>query len=1004
MQVRVFHVFYTPSEEVLLWGESLSGETPEKGRHPYASKPEALREAIGALFKNWQPAPVFEQTAIEAALPVAADGAPLPSRAFLSKALTTLPPVAGFDTFTVPALRIKGAPLFLLLQAAHRLDRFGRTLLPGTDLIRLAEIYRFAAMCLADGHFIPSLTLEGDAAFSRWRSVLTLPERERLAGLANRVPPVVFPAAADRTPARRLRLMHAFFEDLSDALVRVNAVTPLSRGHAAKSHFYSAHDAWLASLRSDSPQLRWPLETASPEQAQTDRAQLADLARTVARWQAPATDNALGATLQIELRPPPGETGEWHISASLPGAPEGALLTRTGLTLLGQASLLCPQLTPDRPLTPADAHTFIQSAAPVLRSAGFTVVLPPGLEQNDLDSPLELVAGAALKDPDQKAPFAPDTPVTITWQPRINGIAVSPAELQAIVDAASPIIYFHEQWITIDLSAAAEMLRHCRQAPEEDATLGATLRGAFSGGSAIHTGLIRSETVAEGPLRRFLATLTGAAVPDLPPLPAGLNAELRPYQLRGYAWLSHLAAWQFGACLADDMGLGKTLQTLAFLLACRQRGETRPALIVAPLSVLANWLHEIETFTPALRARLHHGAGRVIGNTFAETAAETHIVLTDYALVYRDFDALRRVPWSTLVLDEAQNIKNPSTRQSRAARALTADHRIALTGTPVENAPGDLWSIMDFLNPGLLGDYAAFRKRLPPAPTGTAIDPTAGKRLRRLTAPFILRRLKTDPAVIADLPEKTVNRIYCPLGAAQSQAYDTALRAFSADLSSLEGSSRRGRILAVLTRLKQICDHPALPGLTADQIDDAILQQVSGKISRLEDMLREVDANGESALIFTQFARMGALLRQRLAETFARDIPFLHGGLTAAARQREIDAFNQAALPSFFVLSLKAGGLGLNLTRASHVFHFDRWWNPAVENQATDRAHRIGQKRQVFVHTFICRGTLEDRIDALLLGKQHLADALVDANANTFLTRLPDDELIAMLQRTCEDE
>jgi len=505
-------------------------------------------------------------------------------------------------------------------------------------------------------------------------------------------------------------------------------------------------------------------------------------------------------------------------------------------------------------------------------------------------------------------------------------------------------------------------------------------------GAGGYGGLDVAHVRSGGWLAPFLQRLCGEQPFEVLPAPEDFCGELRPYQLRGFSWLVFLRTWGFGSCLADDMGLGKTIQALAFLLHEKKRGETRPVLLVGPMSVLGNWLREAQRFAPGLRCHIHHGPQRCHGESLVNQAREADVVITSYHLLYRDYSDLRKVGWAGILLDEAQNIKNPDTHQAQAARALQADYRMALTGTPMENHVGDVWSIMDFLNPGILGRRTVFREKFfRPIQSGT--DPSARVRLRRVTTPFILRRLKTDKQIIADLPEKIEGKVYCPLTGEQARLYEEVLQSFQRDVELSEGIARRGLILAVLTRLKQVCNHPA-HYLGQKQA----LAKRSGKLVRLEEMLEECFARGESALVFTQYAEMGALLKRHLCQVFACEMPFLHGGVPRRERDRLVQAFQESTQPLAFVLSLKAGGTGLNLTRATHVFHYDRWWNPAVEDQATDRAFRIGQTRNVMVHKFICGGTLEDRIDALIEHKTALAAEIV-SSGEAFLTELSNAEL-----------
>jgi SNF2 family DNA or RNA helicase len=475
------------------------------------------------------------------------------------------------------------------------------------------------------------------------------------------------------------------------------------------------------------------------------------------------------------------------------------------------------------------------------------------------------------------------------------------------------------------------------------------------------------------------------------PEPPGFVGQLRPYQRRGFAWLTFMRQHRLGACLADDMGLGKTVQTTALFLHDRARGQEGSVLIVCPASVLGNWQRELARFGPGLRVMVHHGPRRTGADEFAEAARGHDVVLTTYALLHRDEARLGEVAWAGLVLDEAQNVKNAGARTSRAARRLKAGYRVALTGTPVENRLGELWSIMEVLNSGFLGSAEAFRRRFA-VPIERDRDADRADELRRLVGPLILRRLKSDPAVIRDLPEKLELKDYPPLTREQASLYEAVVRDMLTRIRESEGVERRGLILAALTKLKQVCNHPAhYLG------DGSALAGRSGKLMRLEEMLEEAIAEGDHTLVFTQFAEWGGRLRTHLGERLGCEVLYLYGGTPVPERDRMVQRFQAEGGPPVFVLSLRAGGVGLNLTRANRVVHYDRWWNPAVEAQATDRAFRIGQTRNVQVHAFVCAGTLEERIDGLIESKRALAEAVIGAG-ESWLTELSTDELRSLLE------
>ncbi|MBI2422342.1 MAG: DEAD/DEAH box helicase [Candidatus Hydrogenedentes bacterium] len=476
-----------------------------------------------------------------------------------------------------------------------------------------------------------------------------------------------------------------------------------------------------------------------------------------------------------------------------------------------------------------------------------------------------------------------------------------------------------------------------------------------------------------------------------------LRATLRPYQRDGLAWLRFLSELGLGACLADDMGLGKTIQVLALLLCQRGAGVKRraPSLLIVPASLLGNWRSEATRFAPSLNLVFLHSAEMPpdelakIAKAPARRLANADLVVTTYSMVDRQ-GWLEQFDWRMVILDEAQAIKNPATRQSKAVKRLQAQVRIALTGTPVENRMGDLWSLFDFINPGLLGSATVFKSFIKSL-QGRERDQFAP--LRQLVGPYILRRLKTDKAIIADLPEKTEIPGYCQLGKTQVKLYQKTIDNLKAALDSAQGIARRGLVLQSLMRLKQICNHPSqFSG------DNDFNPQDSGKFLRLAEICEELAERQEKVLIFTQFREIIAPLAAHLAPVFQRDGLVLHGGTSVAKRKTIVDQFQQEDGPPFFILSLKAGGTGLNLTAASQVIHFDRWWNPAVENQATDRAFRIGQKKNVLVHKFITSGTVEEHIDALIEEKRQLAHEILPGGGELNLTELPDNELLNLVR------
>jgi SNF2 family DNA or RNA helicase len=624
--------------------------------------------------------------------------------------------------------------------------------------------------------------------------------------------------------------------------------------------------------------------------------------------------------------------------------------------------------------------------------------------------------------------FGLDSLMNFDWQVAIGSLRLTTGEFENLVARNQPLVKHKGRWIHLDLDATRRALDFVKKKQGGQMSLADAFRTAFTANKA-ETGLNVIGLTGTSWLEHLLEQSPAKSLESIPQ-PAGFEGDLRPYQLRGLHWLTFLDRIGLGACLADDMGLGKTIQLIALLLHERERAEATkrrsdeatdgeateadvgrgpapsslrasvapslssipgPTLLFAPTSVVGNWLRELQRFAKPLKVLVHHGPDRLGGDAFAAEAQSSDVVITSYSLAHRDKDDLARVRWHRIALDEAQKIKNPAAAATAAIRALYAPHRVAMTGTPIENHLSELWSIMQVLNPGLLGTAADFREKFA-VPIEKLGERDRAEQLRKMIRPFILRRTKSDPTIAGDLPDKLEMKVFCNLTAEQAALYERYVNDSLRQIDAASGIRRRGLILATLTRLKQICDHPAL--LDKEGSSTASLDHRSGKCERLVDMLEELIEEGDAALIFTQYREMGHLLERVIKARLGKDTFFLHGGTPAKTRDDMIQGFQAQAegAPKIFLLSLRAGGLGLNLTAANHVFHFDRWWNPAVEAQATDRAHRVGQTRQVQVHKFVCIGTMEERIDRLLSEKQALADQIV-GSGDEWLTNLSTDQL-----------
>jgi non-specific serine/threonine protein kinase len=643
--------------------------------------------------------------------------------------------------------------------------------------------------------------------------------------------------------------------------------------------------------------------------------------------------------------------------------------------------------------TPHEAYRFLKDV-PAFEESGLLVRMPDWWKKRPRPR-----VGVTIGDARQKR-FDANAMLDFKVQLALGDEELTEAEWQELMAADHGLVLLRGQWVEVDRQKLQEALEHWKQV-QKHAADGLSFIDGMRLLAGVPTDL--AEEAAESEERQWSFVHAGQWLGEIldkirspenlvATAPGdALKATLRTYQAVGVQWLRYLSSLGLGACLADDMGLGKTIQVLALLLALKGQEGAKPSLLVLPASLLANWKSEMARFTPTLRAMFVHPAETSkeelerLACDPAGTIRGADLVVTTYGMVLRQ-SWLTKIEWRLAILDEAQAIKNPGARQTKAIKQLSSDARIALTGTPVENRLSDLWSLFDFLCPGLLGTQSKFKdflKRLGERKENRFAP------LRSLVQPYILRRLKTDRRIIDDLPEKVEVQAFCGLSKRQAAMYAKMVKELADVLESADGMKRRGIVLAYLMRFKQLCNHPSqLLG------DGRFSPDESGKFARLAEICDEIASRQERALIFTQFREMTDPLAGFLAQVFGRNGLVLHGGTAVGRRKAIVDQFQREGGPPFFVLSLKAGGTGLNLTAASHVIHFDRWWNPAVENQATDRAFRIGQQRNVMVHKFVCRGTIEERIDALIEEKRQLAADLIEGGAERLLTEMTDTELI----------
>ncbi|MET9492846.1 DEAD/DEAH box helicase [Nocardia sp. NPDC006630] len=928
------------------------------------------------------------------------------------------------------------------------------------DLRYLAHVVRGVERWVRAGRIVPEVRRDDGEWWVRWRLVGGQRQRAWLAELA-----VAMPAAL-QVAGRPAELLDNLTAELTDPIARLrimpklpallSTVAQVPIGYSSREGTGVADDGMLDfgapetgldrarsrslptdAATSDGPQsLSHPLLVAlldaEPLDAGSHRVSAvledwrtsltADEPELVLRLLEPDSEDAAEAgalwRLEVCLR----VEGEAPQPVLLPGDPH---MVRLAGEKLAAAKLAYPRL---RDL-PGDARSMdlylptevvmdlVAHGAAVLQAAGARLLLPRAWRIAAPSLRLKVQSPAATE-----TAVGLDGLVSFRWELALGETTLTPAEMTRLVRSKSDLVQLRGEWVQADhrtLAVAADYVSGRTDGTESSV-------GALFAELAAHPAIgvpLEQITATGWAAELFDGEHTTAPVSE----PIGLKAQLRPYQLRGLAWLATMSRLGCGAILADDMGLGKTVQVLALLVHEREtaaaaassvaagaeggssaaatsgagvvigggssdaRAGFGPTLLVCPMSVVGNWQRETERFAPDLRVLVHHGPGRRSGAEFDAAVGDSDLVVTTYALLARDVEELKRQRWQRVALDEAQHIKNAGTRQARAARLVPARHRLALTGTPVENRLEELRSIMDFVNPTLLGKASEFHSRFA-VPIERERDENAVTRLRAITSPFVLRRVKTDPSVISDLPDKIEITMRANLTVEQAALYQAVLDDMSAKLKSAQGMERKGAVLAALTRLKQVCNHPA------HYLKDgsAVLKRGhhrSGKLALVEDILESVIADGERALLFTQFAEFGDLVSPYLSERFGTEVPFLHGGVSKQRRDAMVTGFQEDENgPPLMLLSLKAGGTGLNLTAANHVVHLDRWWNPAVENQATDRAFRIGQRRDVQVRKLVCVDTIEERVDDMLNGKRQLADLTVGAGEK-WITELGDDEL-----------
>ncbi len=976
---------------LILWAEKSIGSKARKGRHPWSATIYELRD-ISPILKD------SDDTTATAWLPTT-DDTPIPSSGMLTDMSATPKRIAPWK---VDGLRLSVAESIEILSAAYDKRTLKDGVVVGEDVEWWTQIMRQASSMVARQQYLPDAVPFDDQEYQAvWNPVFVGEDAEWVDLAAAKMPAsgraLTLTADKGTTFQPAVVVLWDVISNMTDYMVRT--VHSDSKSYRRRrTRFDSDHDAWLHSLRSEA--------NIIPGTVEGIRA----LVGQIREWQAPIGVMASSSFRICFRMEEPADHDQWTVRYLIQPNDDPSLLVPADavwnskdpdmrgriLFALGQATGICPDIsngiTKDGPVgytTSADgAYQFLIRDAEALSRAGYGVILPAWWTGKDKSRRLITRANVQRAANQNSGILTLDSVLQFDWEVALGDKTLSIAELEALAALKSPLVRMRGQWSVVSHKEIQSAIRILKKGHGK-----ISLRDMIKmdlGVADVSPDLEWSTVSSADTITDIIERLNGRATIQEPGLPKRFTGELRSYQRRGYAWLSFLRDLGLGGCLADDMGLGKTVQTLTMIQRDVEGGERRPVLLVCPTSVINNWKREAARFTPNISVMVHHGSYRTKSDTFAKAATDHALVVTSYGVLRRDTDIIRDVEWSGIVADEAQNIKNPYTKQSQAIRSLRADYRFALTGTPVENGVADLWSIMEFLNPGFLGGLDQFQKNFI-RPIQAYQGEEAANKLRRATGPFILRRLKTDKSVISDLPDKIEIKEYCALTQEQATLYASVLRDAERAILESQGIGRKGVILGVLTKLKQVCNHPS-----HFLRDNSTIPKRSGKLDRLVQMLEEVIETGDKALIFTQFVEMGNIIKHHIQETFGREVLFLHGSTPRRQRDIMVERFGNDDGIQVFVVSLKAGGTGLNLTAAHHVFHFDRWWNPAVEDQATDRAFRIGQTKNVQVRKMMCIGTLEEKIDKMIEQKKQIAGSVVGTGEG-WIANMSNEELREVL-------
>ncbi len=993
----ILHGTWVPEGKFCFWGESFRANKPLKKRinkktpeHPFCASGEGVKDVIMALGFNHG----YARGYLTLHLPCSGN---VPQ----SSTSSALDGVKNIFQWKVPCIAISPHEAIIGLARLPLGEDYGPKF--STDISFWSTTAKFALELIARQRFIPSVAESDGKLYARWLPVFYhADDIKRFNTLCESMPPVCGSHATEFSPNE---LIMGFLNTAIDETTRLWFKDKLESAVTWQTMVMNKDlfGLWFSALSSGSGEIKGT------------KHQIKTLKSGFNRWASSIKTHEKAFRTCFRLEEPDEDDENWRISFHLQSVEDPSLFVSADklwcmptlkplhklehpheylLEDLAKAARLFPpveeSLKTKRPMRcDVDAHEaygFLKKDAWLLEECGYGIQIPSWWSKRGAAAEVGVRMSASPPGPGTpaaKAFFGLHGIIDFNWEIALGDESLSMDELEKLAKLKIPLVNVRGKWIEFKKDKIEDALKILTKLEKDGMTLSEAMR-ISSGIEDI--GIPVKEFNARGHLKN----LVGKSQFHKIKTPSGFNGKLRPYQMRGFSWLSFLANMGIGACLADDMGLGKTIQVISLLLHEKDAGEKTPVVIIAPMSVLGNWHHEFSRFSPELRVMVHHGADRLSGKGFIKEVKKHDVVLTTYALAVRDMGDFCKIRWRGVILDEAQNIKNPNTKQAKAICGLKGGYKIALTGTPIENRLTELWSIMEFLNPGYLGSLNGFIRKFS-IPIERYKDKNASEKLKNSVNPFILRRLKTDKTIISDLPKKMEMNTYCTLTVEQTTLYKAVVDDMMQKIEESGGIERRGLVLSTLTKLKQICNHPAL-----FLHDGSAIEERSGKLARLEEMLEEIIASGERALVFTQYSEMGSMLKDYLESLHGREIFFLHGGVSKKKRDGMITLFQEDEnAPPVFILSVKAGGFGLNLTRANHVFHFDRWWNPAVENQATDRVFRIGQQKNVQVHKFITEGTLEEKIDDMIGTKKGLSDAILSAGESR-LTELSNDKLREM--------